>query len=114
MKLYKKISASLGFFFLISFLLGLHHPTKEKTETVKKPNILFCIADDWGWPHAGAYDDAVVKTPTFDMLASQGVLFENAFVITLMNPPTSSAPYIAAAAPRRTSILSISANATGI
>jgi len=45
-----------------------------------RPNILFCIADDWGWPHAGAYGDPVVKTPTFDRLAREGVLFEHAYV----------------------------------
>src|SRR5215212_3794566 len=44
-----------------------------------RPNILFCIADDWSWPHAGAYGDRVVKTPTFDRLAAQGVRFTNAF-----------------------------------
>jgi arylsulfatase A-like enzyme len=45
-----------------------------------RPNILFCLADDWGWPHAGAYGDKVVKTPTFDRLAREGVLFEHAFI----------------------------------
>lgn len=45
-----------------------------------RPHILFCIADDWGWPSAGAYGDPVVRTPTFDRLAREGVLFENAFV----------------------------------
>ncbi len=45
-----------------------------------RPNILFCIADDWGWPHAGIYGDPVVQTPAFDRLAREGVLFENAFV----------------------------------
>jgi len=45
-----------------------------------RPNILFCLADDWAWPHAGAYGDPVVKTPTFDRLAREGVLFEHAFV----------------------------------
>lgn len=46
----------------------------------RRPNILFCIADDWGWPDAGAYGDTVVKTPAFDRVARDGVLFENAFV----------------------------------
>ncbi len=46
----------------------------------ERPNILFCMADDWGWPHAGAYGDPVVKTPTFDRLAREGLLFDNAFV----------------------------------
>jgi len=45
-----------------------------------RPNILFCIADDWGWPHAGAYGDEGLKTPTFDRLAREGVVFEHAFV----------------------------------
>ncbi len=44
-----------------------------------RPNILFCLADDWSWPHASAYGTPVVKTPTFDRLASKGVLFTNAF-----------------------------------
>jgi len=46
----------------------------------KRPNILFCLADDWGWPHAGAYGDPVVRTPTFDRLAREGILFEHAYV----------------------------------
>jgi arylsulfatase A-like enzyme len=44
------------------------------------PNIVFAIADDWSWPHAGMYGDRVVETPTFDRLAHEGVLFEQAFV----------------------------------
>ena len=46
----------------------------------KRPNILFAIADDWGWPHAGAYGDPVVKTPTFDRVAREGVLFKHAYI----------------------------------
>ncbi len=45
----------------------------------QRPNILFCLADDWAWPHAGAYGDKVVHTPTFDRLAREGVLFHRAF-----------------------------------
>ncbi|MCX5674323.1 MAG: sulfatase [Planctomycetota bacterium] len=40
-----------------------------------RPNILFCIGDDWGWPHTGALGDKVVRTPTFDRVAREGVLF---------------------------------------
>ncbi len=45
----------------------------------KRPNILFAIADDWGWPHAGAYGCSWVKTPAFDRIAAEGVLFTNCF-----------------------------------
>jgi arylsulfatase A-like enzyme len=44
-----------------------------------RPNILVAIADDWSWPHASAYGDPVVLTPTLDRLAREGVLFEHAF-----------------------------------
>jgi len=44
-----------------------------------RPNILFCIADDWGYPHAGAYGDKAAKTPAFDKLAKEGALFTRAF-----------------------------------
>ena len=37
----------------------------------KRPNILFCLADDWSWPHASIAGDKVVKTPTFDRVARQ-------------------------------------------
>lgn len=44
-----------------------------------RPNILVVIADDWSYPHAGAYGDRVVKTPVFDRVAREGALFRNAF-----------------------------------
>lgn len=55
-------------------------PSAVKNSSAKRPNILFLMADDWSWPHAGALGDPVVKTPTFDRVAREGVLFENAFV----------------------------------
>ena len=44
-----------------------------------RPNILFVIADDWGWPHAGVYGCDWVETPNFDRVAESGALFANAF-----------------------------------
>jgi N-sulfoglucosamine sulfohydrolase len=44
----------------------------------ERPNILFAIADDWGL-HAGVYETPWVKTPTFDRLAGEGILFRNAY-----------------------------------
>src|ERR687897_551366 len=45
-----------------------------------QPNILVIIGDDWSYPHASAYGDKVVKTPTFDRIAREGVRFTHAFV----------------------------------
>jgi arylsulfatase A-like enzyme len=44
-----------------------------------RPNILFVIADDWGFGHAGAYGCKWVKTPAFDRVADQGILFSAAY-----------------------------------
>jgi N-sulfoglucosamine sulfohydrolase len=52
----------------------------SETQTSKaRPNILVIIADDWGYPHAGAYGDPVVRTPGFDRIAREGVLFTQAY-----------------------------------
>lgn len=45
----------------------------------QRPNILFAIADDWSFPHAGAYGCTWVKTPGFDRVAREGVLFTRAY-----------------------------------
>lgn len=42
------------------------------------PNILFAIADDWG-AHAGAYGTKWVRTPHFDRVARDGILFRHAY-----------------------------------
>jgi len=57
----------------------------------KLPNILLLLADDWSYPHAGALGDKVVKTPTFDRIAKEGVLFENAFVAAPSCTPSRGA-----------------------
>ena len=48
-------------------------------ESAQRPNILFCIADDASYPHMGAYGTEWVKTPAFDRVAREGVLFTNAY-----------------------------------
>lgn len=50
--------------------------------TDRPPNILFAISDDQSWIHAGAYGTAGVRTPAFDRVAREGVLFEQAFCVT--------------------------------
>ena len=63
---------------LLAGVLGFNNSAAAATNDAR-PNILFCFADDWAWPHAGAYGDKVVKTPNFDRIAREGVLFTHAF-----------------------------------
>ena len=58
-------------------LMGCLGPVVEPPP---RPNVVFMIADDWSYPHAGFLGDRVVQTPTFDGLCSTGVCFSNAYV----------------------------------
>ena len=81
-------------FFSFLLLLCLHARAAE----AKRPNILFVFADDWG-KYASAYRaldgenslNAVVKTPNFDRLAKEGVLFTRAYVNAPSCTPCRSA-----------------------
>lgn len=67
-------------------------------EAASKPNILFAFADDWG-RYASAYAkldgmggiNDVVRTPNFDRVAREGVLFRRAFVSSPSCTPCRSA-----------------------
>lgn len=45
----------------------------------RQPNILLAIADDWGYGHASAYGCQWTKTPAFDRVAREGLLFTHAY-----------------------------------
>ena len=70
-------------------LLGACQSNSESS--AETPNILFIIADDWSYPHAGVYGDEVVKTPNFDRIAAEGVLFDQAFVSSPSCTPSRAA-----------------------
>lgn len=68
-------------------------------EPVKQPNILFMFADDLG-RYASAYADPqkpsvndIIKTPVFDRIAHEGVLFTNAFVSSPSCTPCRGSVY---------------------
>jgi N-sulfoglucosamine sulfohydrolase len=63
--------------FLIIAINACNTPEKEKA--IKKPNILFCIADDASYPHMSAYGCSWVNTPAFDRVAKEGILFNRAY-----------------------------------
>jgi N-sulfoglucosamine sulfohydrolase len=70
--------------------LGLHFSNASAAETVKKPNVLFCIADDAS-PHFGVYGCNWVKTPNIDRLGKAGLVFDNAYTPTAKCAPSRAA-----------------------
>ncbi|MBN1339126.1 MAG: sulfatase-like hydrolase/transferase, partial [Bacteroidales bacterium] len=61
----------------VAQLLSLNSCSYDQKD--KRPNILFAISDDQGFPHASAYGCDFVKTPGFDRVAENGVLFQNVY-----------------------------------
>lgn len=55
------------------------------------PNVVVVIADDWSFPHAGVYGDPVVKTPHFDRVAREGVLFTRSYCASPSCTPSRGA-----------------------
>lgn len=72
--------------FIVVFA-GLSYLPRTGAQDKPRPNILFAFADDWGrcasiyaeTDGKGGIND-VVRTPNFDAIARDGVLFRNAFV----------------------------------
>ena len=67
---------SVAFYLVIFFSLQACKNIKNKEV---QTNILFCIADDQSFPHAGAYGCKWIDTPNFDRIASRGILFTRAY-----------------------------------
>lgn len=63
---------------LVSFAI-CSSACSPKENVQQRPNILFAISDDQSYPHTSAYGYEAVSTPNFDRIASEGVLFTNAF-----------------------------------
>ena len=66
---------------LVSLACVLAAPLASRTQAAESspPNILFAIADDWSYGHAGAYGNRWVQTPAFDRVARDGILFTHAY-----------------------------------
>src|SRR5512133_2946557 len=64
---------------------------QRSDQPVRRPNILFAIADDQSFPYASAYGTRGLKTPGFDLVAKTGILFNNAFVAAPQSSPSRAA-----------------------
>ena len=72
-------SLAILFLFLVVLVGGCNNsPNASKVQDT--PNFLLVLADDQSWLHTSIAGDKVIKTPAFDRIAEEGVLFNNAFV----------------------------------
>ena len=69
---------------------ALGHAAHAEESARQKPNILFALADDWSYGHAGAYGCRWAKTPAFDRVAREGILFTHAYTPTAKCAPSRS------------------------
>ena len=53
-----------------------------------KPNIIIILADDAGYADFGFMGSKEIKTPNLDQLASDGVIFNNAYVSASVCSPS--------------------------
>ena len=58
------------------------------SRTHQKPNIVFILIDDMGWPDVACYGSKFHETPNVDRLASQGMKFSDAYAACPVCSPT--------------------------
>ena len=77
------------FVLMVSFLLSSCKPDKSDKEAEnKRPNIIFIMTDDHAYQALSAYDDTRINTPNLDELASEGMLFNHAYVTNSICAPS--------------------------
>lgn len=74
----------LGAFSL--FMLVFAFPSLSK----EKPNILFILIDDMGYPAIECYGNDIVPTPNIDRIADQGIRFTQGYVTPQCTPTRAS------------------------
>ena len=68
-----------------AFMAGAVHAEAKKP---KHPNVLFILADDYGWMDLGCMGSKYYETPNLDRLASQGIKFTNAYSSCQVSSPS--------------------------
>lgn len=71
---------------LIFIIVGLFISCANEQAEKKKPNILFILIDDLGKEWLSCYGAEDVVTPNIDKLASEGMVFENAYSMPQCTP----------------------------
>lgn len=81
MNQYRKTNTSeIGIYLLLlSNLFACSTKLEETDVRPDRPNIVFILVDDLGWSDTGFMGNPIYETPNLDKLASEGVVFTNAY-----------------------------------
>ena len=85
MKNYQKYIKSLAL--ILPWIFVKCNTSAPEDSNGEPPNILIAMGDDISFPHMGAYGTRWVRTPGFDRVAEEGILFSNFYT-----PNAKSAP----------------------
>ena len=62
--------------------------TKLPAQSIKRPNIVFILADDLGYGDIGINGQKLIRTPNIDKLASDGMIFKEFYAGTTVCAPS--------------------------
>ena len=79
---------SLGLATTIGLSAAAKTSLENKTKLLKRPNIIFIMADDLGWRDLGCFGSTYYETPNIDRLAKSGVRFTQAYSDNPLCSPT--------------------------
>lgn len=66
--------------------LAVDSPAAER-----RPNVIFILADDLGWGDLGCYGQEIIRTPSIDRLAGEGMRFTRAYAGSAVCAPSRCA-----------------------
>jgi arylsulfatase A-like enzyme len=74
--------------FIISSFLSCTSVTQTALAQEKKPNVIFIFSDDQRFNSLSMTGDPVTETPNIDLLAKEGVFFNNAYITSPICGPS--------------------------
>jgi len=84
------VNRLVSLFALLLATLLIPAVARAADEKSKRPNIVFLLIDDMGWPDVACYGHGFHETPVIDQLARDGVKFTNFYAATPVCSSTRS------------------------
>lgn len=76
------------FSILLLFLLCITYSCQKHTEPTEKPNVLFILADDFGYHDMSVMGSKFYETPNIDRIANEGMIFTDGYAACQVCSPS--------------------------